>query len=204
MALRRRSDDLGSARMLAPSYIPSVPEQSDLERGESDSLINGSVDGDAAGRKALLSNHDGQHSAGRGAGEEAAAAVENRQRTVTTVLINLSAIMERTDEQLLPAVYRFVGESFQVCLACTVPVSKTQQSPMHGPGSCMAAHIMRGCQPTHMGRARLDTMAAVRHAGDPEPAGLLDTVAGHRAGPGIPHWRLPGCADPATTIQACR
>ena len=38
-----------------------------------------------------------------------------RQRFITTILINLSAIMERTDEQLLPAVYRFVGASFQAC-----------------------------------------------------------------------------------------
>lgn len=30
----------------------------------------------------------------------------------TTVLVNLSAIMERTDEQLLPAVYLFVAVAF--------------------------------------------------------------------------------------------
>ena len=40
---------------------------------------------------------------------------EDKARFITTILINLSAIMERTDEQLLPAVYRFVGASFQVC-----------------------------------------------------------------------------------------
>jgi hypothetical protein len=37
-----------------------------------------------------------------------------RERFVTTLLINLSATMERFDEQILPAVYRFVGDSFQV------------------------------------------------------------------------------------------
>lgn len=31
----------------------------------------------------------------------------------TTILVNLTAIMERTDEQLLPAVYLFVALSFQ-------------------------------------------------------------------------------------------
>jgi hypothetical protein len=30
----------------------------------------------------------------------------------TTAMVNLAGIMERTDEQLLPAVYRFVGASF--------------------------------------------------------------------------------------------
>jgi hypothetical protein len=112
MALRRRSDDLGTARLLAPSYIPPVAEE-DLERGGSGTL-NGSHDEEASARKALLGNgHDGQPMEAAPS-ESAAAAADRRQRTVTTVLINLSAIMERTDEQLLPAVYRFVGESFQV------------------------------------------------------------------------------------------
>ena len=52
--------------------------------------------------------------AGASADVQQAQEVE-RQRFITTILINLSAIMERTDEQLLPAVYRFVGASFQVC-----------------------------------------------------------------------------------------
>jgi len=47
--------------------------------------------------------------------ESQEAAREEQSRFITTILINLSAIMERTDEQLLPAVYRFVGASFQVC-----------------------------------------------------------------------------------------
>jgi hypothetical protein len=46
--------------------------------------------------------------------EDQRVAEEEKDRFVTTILINLSAIMERTDEQLLPAVYRFVGASFQV------------------------------------------------------------------------------------------
>lgn len=86
--------------------IPPI-EEVDVERGpsgETDALIDKalmdgeqSIDGslDSAGH---LDEDDGK----------------SRQRLVTTVLINLSAIMERTDEQLLPAVYRFVGASFQV------------------------------------------------------------------------------------------
>lgn len=35
-----------------------------------------------------------------------------RPKARTTALVNLAGIMERTDEQLLPAVYRFVGASF--------------------------------------------------------------------------------------------
>ena len=36
-----------------------------------------------------------------------------RPKGRTTALVNLAGIMERTDEQLLPAVYRFVGASFR-------------------------------------------------------------------------------------------
>ena len=36
-----------------------------------------------------------------------------RPKARTTALVNLAGIMERTDEQLLPAVYRFVGASFR-------------------------------------------------------------------------------------------
>ena len=126
-----------------------MPEQSDLERGESGSLVNGSADGEAAARKALLSN-DGQHSEGMGAAEEAAAAADKRQRTVTTVLINLSAIMERTDEQLLPAVYRFVGESFQVSVARTMLVSNFT----HAPAASRQLPSMHVCQAMKMRRPK--------------------------------------------------
>jgi hypothetical protein len=33
-------------------------------------------------------------------------------RTVTAVCTNLAIIMERTDEQILPAVYNFIGRTF--------------------------------------------------------------------------------------------
>ena len=59
-------------------------------------------------------NGHGEASDGRDASEE------EKKRFITTILINLSAIMERTDEQLLPAVYRFVGASFQVCYSAGV------------------------------------------------------------------------------------
>ncbi|CAL8464814.1 g4349 [Coccomyxa elongata] len=85
--------------------VPSI-EEVDVERGpsgETDALID----------KALLDGEqsiDGSlDSAGHLDGDDG----KSRQRLVTTILINLSAIMERTDEQLLPAVYRFVGASFQ-------------------------------------------------------------------------------------------
>lgn len=36
----------------------------------------------------------------------------NDERVRTTLLINLASIMERTDEQILPAVYRWIGAAF--------------------------------------------------------------------------------------------
>ncbi len=83
-------------------------EEADIERGpsgETDALLSkGSMDG--------ADSHDASMESSRHLdGDDSDKA---RQRLVTTILINLSAIMERTDEQLLPAVYRFVGASFQV------------------------------------------------------------------------------------------
>lgn len=85
-------------------------EEADVERGpsgETDALLRkGSMDGDESIDASLESSGHLEDSDPDKA----------RQRLVTTILINLSAIMERTDEQLLPAVYRFVGASFQVSL----------------------------------------------------------------------------------------
>lgn len=59
--------------------------------------------------------------------ESQEAAREEQSRFITTILINLSAIMERTDEQLLPAVYRFVGASFQVCCSVNLRCPNSSQ-----------------------------------------------------------------------------
>lgn len=45
-----------------------------------------------------------------------AKAFSSDARARTTVLINLAAVMERTDEQMLPAVYAFVACSFNATL----------------------------------------------------------------------------------------
>ena len=97
-----------------PSALSISPiGEADVERGpsgETDALIDKALrDGDQSIDGSL-------DSAGHLDGDDGT----SRQRLVTTILINLSAIMERTDEQLLPAVYRFVGASFQVSLMCTV------------------------------------------------------------------------------------
>ena len=102
----RQNEDRERARLLSPSYIPAVQE-TDLERAASDDSARKLFLPEAAAN----GSDDGYQS--EGTERETA-----RQRLVTTVLINLSAIMERTDEQLLPAVYRFVGESFQVRKGC--------------------------------------------------------------------------------------
>lgn len=88
--------------------VPPIPEAV-VERGPSGET-------DAPLEKPFLDEHESiDASLGRDSDElQDACPNTARQRFVTTILINLSAIMERTDEQLLPAVYRFVGASFQV------------------------------------------------------------------------------------------
>lgn len=99
------------------SDVPVTPiQEADIEQDSatpSSSLSKPLLDHEAG-----LGLHDGL-SARNGpqcqAPEAQVRSQEEKDRFITTILINLSAIMERTDEQLLPAVYRFVGASFQVC-----------------------------------------------------------------------------------------
>ena len=98
------------------SDVPVTPiQEADIEQDSatpSSSLSKPLLDHEAGiGMHDELRAHNGpdEEADGRGASEE------EKKRFITTILINLSAIMERTDEQLLPAVYRFVGASFQVC-----------------------------------------------------------------------------------------
>jgi hypothetical protein len=101
----------GRRRQHAVNRASNVPpiEEVDVERtssGPSDALS-----------KPLLDETNGL---GTPFEDESMSAVESEpagnpaERFVTTFLINLSATMERFDEQILPAVYRFVGDSFQV------------------------------------------------------------------------------------------
>lgn len=100
--MRSQNGDRERERLLSPSYIPAVQE-TDLERAASDDST----------RKPYPPEPEA-HGSDDGFQLDDSERKTARQRLVTTILINLSAIMERTDEQLLPAVYRFVGESFQV------------------------------------------------------------------------------------------
>lgn len=89
------------------SNVPPIAEV-DIERASS---------GSDALSKPLIEERDGLATPFEDEGLSVAdtADVEDPvQRFVTTFLINLSATMERFDEQILPAVYRFVGASFQV------------------------------------------------------------------------------------------
>ena len=104
--MRGQNGDRERQRLLSPSYIPAVQE-TDLERAASDDSTRKPYPPEPQ----TAGSDDGVHF-------EDSDRKSARQRLVTTILINLSAIMERTDEQLLPAVYRFVGESFQVRLCC--------------------------------------------------------------------------------------
>ena len=95
------------------SDVPVTPiQEADIEQDSatpSSSLSKPLLDHEAG-----LGLHD-ELPARNGPREGREASQEEKNRFITTILINLSAIMERTDEQLLPAVYRFVGASFQVC-----------------------------------------------------------------------------------------
>ena len=95
------------------SALPVTPiqEADREEESPSSSLSKPLLDNDA-GLTLEPEQHRQNGFAGDAADVQQAQEVE-RQRFITTILINLSAIMERTDEQLLPAVYRFVGASFQ-------------------------------------------------------------------------------------------
>ncbi|CAK0787030.1 hypothetical protein CVIRNUC_010246 [Coccomyxa viridis] len=95
------------------SAVPVTPiqEADREEESPSSSLSKPLLDNDV-GLTLEPERHRQNGFAGASADVQQAQEVE-RQRFITTILINLSAIMERTDEQLLPAVYRFVGASFQ-------------------------------------------------------------------------------------------
>jgi hypothetical protein len=95
------------------SAVPVTPiQEADVEGSPSSSLSKPLLDNEY--RFNLGPEQPAQNGHNRSALEEQHAAEEEKDRFITTILINLSAIMERTDEQLLPAVYRFVGASFQV------------------------------------------------------------------------------------------
>lgn len=99
------------------SDVPVTPiQEADIEQESatpSSSLSKPLLDHEAGlGLHDELPTRNGRHGE---AAEGREASQEEKNRFITTILINLSAIMERTDEQLLPAVYRFVGASFQVC-----------------------------------------------------------------------------------------
>ena len=91
--------------------VTPIQEADREEESPSSSLSKPLLDNDA-GLTLEPERHRQNGFAGDAADVQQAQEVE-RQRFITTILINLSAIMERTDEQLLPAVYRFVGASFQ-------------------------------------------------------------------------------------------
>ena len=95
------------------SAVPVTPiQEADVEGSPYSSLSKPLLDNEY--RFNLGPEQPTQNGHNGSALEEQHAAEEEKERFVTTILINLSAIMERTDEQLLPAVYRFVGASFQV------------------------------------------------------------------------------------------
>ena len=95
------------------SAVPVTPiqEADREEESPSSSLSKPLLDNDAG--LTLEPERHRQNGFARDAADVQQAQEADRQRFITTILINLSAIMERTDEQLLPAVYRFVGASFQ-------------------------------------------------------------------------------------------
>ncbi len=153
--------------------VPSI-EEADVERGpsgETDALID----------KALLDGEqsiDGSlDSAGHLDGDDGKA----RQRLVTTILINLSAIMERTDEQLLPAVYRFVGASFQV-----IPVVHWRRYfelvSLHDSVQQLDSSFNEECS------TPLDV--CVLHTGITKSTRLFDPVQSGGASPGLANWWL--------------
>ena len=93
------------------SDVPVTPiQEADIEQDSatpSSSLSKPLLDHEAGlGLHDELHTRNGPHGE---APEGREASQEEKNRFITTILINLSAIMERTDEQLLPAVYRFVG-----------------------------------------------------------------------------------------------
>lgn len=104
--------------------VTPIQEADREEESPSSSLSKPLLDNDV-GLTLEPERHRQNGFAGASADVQQAQEVE-RQRFITTILINLSAIMERTDEQLLPAVYRFVGASFQVCQV-TLTLTNSQQ-----------------------------------------------------------------------------
>ena len=88
-------------------------EEADVEQESSSSSLSKPLLDHETGLS-LRPEQPDQNGVDNGTAEGQQAAKVERERFITTILINLSAIMERTDEQLLPAVYRFVGASFQV------------------------------------------------------------------------------------------
>ena len=70
----------------------------------------------------------------------------------TTALINLAGIMERMDEQILPALYNFIGRSFNATpsqlgtLTLCRALVQALSSPIGGLSGDPEAICMHGCQ----------------------------------------------------------
>ena len=152
------------------SDVPITPiQEADIE--QESATPSSSLSKPLLDREARLDLRDElpAHNGPREAQDGLDASQEEKKRFITTILINLSAIMERTDEQLLPAVYRFVGASFQVCCSARA----LQRTGFHYGGLDLGGRV---CPPHMGGRVPIrvfDEHATLLMQASPSELGLL-------------------------------
>ena len=110
----------------------------------------------------------------RGAAMEKAAAASARLRT--TLLMNLASVVEKADEQVLPAVYYFIGRSLNATPAqlgtLTLCRALVQASP-----SCMQE--IQTCASSKLASSRKHEIACCRQPHLQSAACLVTSTTGH-------------------------